>query len=125
MFSQLVLILFPALGQFFGIVSGLASARFYDTWNYILGFVGLNRGDVTITCYNLFNGSEIVLSQFGIPEGQGLFNKLIINALNSFLSLIVPNSVLNSPFWVGLLYMFLSSLLAVAIIRFALSLIRG
>lgn len=125
MFSQLVLVLFPALGQFFGIVSGLASARFYDTWNYILGFVGLNRGDVTITCYNLFNGSEIVLSQLGIPEGQGLFNKLIINALNSFMSLIVPNSVLNSPFWIGLLYMFLSTLLAVAIIRFALSLIRG
>lgn len=125
MFSQLVLVLFPALGHFFGIVSGLASARFYDTWNYILGFVGLNRGDVTITCYNLFNGSEIVLSQLGIPDGQGLFNKLVINALNSFLSLIVPNSVLTSPFWIGLLYMFLSTLLAVAIIRFALSLIRG
>ena len=125
MFSQLVLVLFPALGQFFGVVSGLASARFYDTWNYILGFVGLNRGDVSITCYNLFNGSEIVLSQSGIPEGMGLFNKLIINALNGFLSLIVPDSVLNSPFWIGLLYMFLSTLLAVAIIRFSLSLIRG
>lgn len=125
MFTQLVSVLFPSLGQFFGIVSGLASARFYDTWNYILGFVGLNRGDVTIICYNLFNGSEIVLSQYGIPEGMGLFNKVIINALNSFLNLIVPNFVLNSPFWIGLLYMFLSSLLAVAIIRFAFSLIRG
>lgn len=122
MFSELLDTVYPFVGYFFGLMSGIANAPFHS------GVSLLCLRDVEIACVNLFTGSEFVIH--GLTSGFSW----IAPVLKVFKFVLTPLwgvleglgalfNVWNAPFWVGFLIVGLFVTVVFGIARWLISLV--
>ena len=120
MFSFLYETVFPALGRFFGTLSGFAQTSFIDVIAYVL------PGDsevISIACTNVFTGEVFARVStnwvnFFSPIGGkivGKVNEILRGCIYYFSRFL---GVTNLPLWIALIVMLSSIFIAVLCVKF-------
>lgn len=117
MFDLLYTRVFPSLGRFFGILSGVASASFNTVVDYAFGSWG--QLQVNIDCMNVFTGDSFVLTNYQLD--LNIFDQIV-----SFFGKITGSAIkgIATFFGVGELPMFLALLILFGSFFFSIIFVR-
>ena len=117
MFELLYTRVFPSLGRFFGILSGVASASFNTVVDYAFGSWG--SLSVSIDCINVFTGDPFVITNYQLD--LNIFDKIV-----AFFGKITGSGVkgIATFFGVGELPLFLALLILFGSFFFSILFVR-
>lgn len=123
MFELLYTRVFPSLGRFFGILSGIASSPFDTVIDYAFGTWG--NLSISIDCVNVFTGVPFVITNYQMDLNifqtiAGFFGNIsgsVIKAVGSFFG------VSQLPLFLALLVLFGSFFFSILAVKFIKNLV--
>lgn len=123
MFELLYTRVFPSLGRFFGILSGVASASFNTVVDYAFGSWG--QLQVSIDCINVFTGDPFFLTNYQLDlnifdQIVSFFGKITGSVLKGIATFF---GVAELPLFLALLILFGSFFFSIIFVRFARNLV--